>query len=106
MTHGTLEKYHRKYHRWGPVENCWSCGRQRAICKSKLRYDTPEAADVVVRETREREQYTRPVARYHCRWCDGWHLTTHPKGAARHRVERARRKWLFQEELKRRLAKP
>lgn len=100
------EKHHRFY-RCGvrvPFEDCWHCGRQRWICKQKQKFGTWIEAEETVQEILEREAYTRPVTRYHCPWCGGWHITSHPKGLASGRAEKRRRKWLTAQEIERRKA--
>jgi hypothetical protein len=87
-------RYHEKNHR-GPFEGCWQCGRAKAICKRKIRYDSWQDAEVVVARMNESDGYAEPVSRYRCRWCLLWHVT-HATGKVRaKRAERARRRWLI-----------
>jgi len=93
----TPERYHQKNHRDGavrPFDGCWHCGRDRATCRSKRRYETREDAEQVVKEINEGEGYVAPVSRYLCRWCLKWHITHATSKLRARRAERARRKWL------------
>jgi ribosomal protein S26 len=96
MTVSTPERYHQKNHHDGrvPFDECWRCGRARATCRSKRRYETREDAEQVVTEINEGERYARPITRYLCRWCLNWHLTQATTKMRARRAERARRKWL------------
>lgn len=60
-----------------PAETCWMCARQRAICKSKVRYESLDAATAAC------DAYNSPTSErlmdsYRCYWSVGmhWHLTT------------------------------
>lgn len=91
------ERYHETNHvrrGRGAFEDCWDCQRARAICRSKNRFDTREAADANVKELNESRAYERPVVRYRCRWCLGWHMATARGKVGAHRAEKQRRKWL------------
>lgn len=88
------ERYHERNHEGPPFEECRRCQRARAICRSKQRFETREAAQDAAQEVNEREAYASPVVRYRCRWCPFWHLTTARTGYRRKRVEKQRRRWL------------
>lgn len=92
-------RYHNKNH--GdldePFETCWRCGRDRARCRSKIRFTSWAEANEWVTEKNESAGYVNPVVRYACRWCGGWHMTTANDPRARARVERQRRKWLIRQ---------
>lgn len=85
--------YHRRNHH-GEFDTCWDCQRARAICRSKIPFDTVEAVDASVKELNEQRGYQRPVQRYPCRWCPGWHMKTARKKHDVKRAEKQRRKWL------------
>jgi hypothetical protein len=94
------ERYHEENHvRRGRAAftDCWDCQRARALCRSKRRFDSREAADAAVTELNESRAYERPVVRYRCRWCPGWHLTTARSKVRVKRAEKQRRKWLRRE---------
>lgn len=50
---------------------------QRRACTSKARYDTREDAEEAARTSRFSGRKTLRV--YRCDYCDGWHLTSHPR---------------------------
>lgn len=91
-------RHHNKNHRYqgqgAPFETCRVCARDEAVCKRKIRFATWQEANEWVTEYNESTGYTRPVTRYPCRWCNGWHMKTAKDPRTRARVERARRKWL------------
>jgi hypothetical protein len=91
----TPQDWHARHH---PPEvsfaDCWRCWRQRSICRTKRRYATWERADEIVKEICLREDFARPIQRYRCRWCLGWHLTSHPDKNGLKRHEKMRRKEL------------
>lgn len=93
----TPEQYHSKNHRRPnlPVGECWQCLRARAICRSKLQFTTREEADAAVASFNADKGWETTVARYPCRWCPGWHMTTTRGKVAVRRAERARRKTLW-----------
>lgn len=94
----TPEQWHKYYHGLRrSYEDCWRCGRARAICRSKVSYDDPEEAWVEARRLNELFEYERMLYPYWCRYCDKRHLTdtAGSKGTRARRVERARRKWLI-----------
>jgi hypothetical protein len=86
--------WHRKRHRRPelPVEECWSCQRDRAICRSKISFATWQEASEWVDEFNRTYGYTKTVVRYRCRWCSGWHMATARTKNQVKRVEKARRK--------------
>jgi hypothetical protein len=88
----TPEQWHRfKAHRQ-PFETCWYCGRERAVCRAKDRYETREDVDVAVEEINSRQQYAEPVMRYPCRWCNGYHVAHARSARAQKRAVKASRK--------------
>jgi len=93
----TPAQFHRSRHSpTSPIEQCWRCGRSRAICLSKQRFGDIRDAQTSARLINEDEQYRRPVTCYSCRWCDGWHVTSKTSSKRRRRrVEKQRRKWMI-----------
>lgn len=89
-------RHHNKNHRdiGVPFEACWLCQRDRAVCQSKIRFASWTEANEWIRDLNESRGYERPVTRYPCRWCEGWHMKTAKDVRARARMERQRRKWL------------
>ncbi len=89
-------RHHNKEHRdrGEPFEQCWVCQRDRAVCRQKIRFATWQEANEWVRDKNESTGYERPVSRYRCRWCEGWHMKTAKDVRTRARVEKQRRKWL------------
>lgn len=73
-------------HTW-PMEECWSCERNRAICKSKVRFASLEEAQEWCDEVNypTRSKLVRP---YRCYWGPGlhWHMATAKGASARRRV--------------------
>jgi hypothetical protein len=51
----------------------------RYQCRRKTRYATRDIAEREMKVVRARWRYQR-MSVYQCTVCDGWHLTTHPKG--------------------------
>lgn len=94
----TPERYHEDEHH-GPFADCWRCQRARAICRTKRRYDSYEAADGAVKAQNEAEAYVRPLVRYRCRWCLFWHATTARNPVRVKRAEKQRRKWLITKKM-------
>lgn len=90
----TPERHHRKKHDGVPFESCARCDRDRAVCQRKIRFASWAEANEWTTELNETTAYARPVMRYPCRWCDGWHMKTAKALRDRQRVERYRRKWL------------
>lgn len=99
MTPMDPERYHVKNHSDGavPFADCRRCQRAQAICHSKRRFATWEEAEARAREINEGTAYARPMARYRCRWCPCWHLTTARTKVRVKRAEKQRRKWLRRE---------
>jgi hypothetical protein len=92
----TPERWHQKNHQLAlNFVDCRRCGRARSTCRSKQRFDTWQDADAAVRAKNESDGYARPVVRYPCRWCPGWHMTTARGRVQVRRAERQRRKWLI-----------
>lgn len=55
-----------------PLETCWFCGRDRAKCRSKLRFTSWEEANEWVMESNVSRGWEPPhMTRYRCRWCEG-----------------------------------
>lgn len=91
------ERYHDDNHRRrgrGDFESCWDCQRSRAICRSKRQFGSREEADAAVKALNEGRGYERPVVRYRCRWCLGWHMATARGKVRTRRAGKQRRKWL------------
>lgn len=83
-----------------PFDDCWSCQRDLAVCKSKLAFDTREAVDDWMRQVNEFREYKGPnLIRYPCVWCMKYHTKTAKQSRDLARVERARRKWLIAKRL-------
>lgn len=78
----------------GPFSTCAKCWRARRVCRSKIRFNRYEAADIAVDNLNQSRNYVRPVTRYRCRWCMAWHMTTAKGRIQLKRAERQRRKWL------------
>lgn len=94
------ETYHRKNHRPAdaPFAECWSCGRDRAVCRSKIRFGSWAEADDWVEDYNLNRRWEPPyMTRYRCRWCGGWHMKTARDVRAVARMEKRRRKWLRQQ---------
>lgn len=89
----TPERYHAKNHVF-EFENCWRCQRARAICRTKIRFDSWQEAEGWVREFNEQREFADCVTRYRCRWCGGWHMTKANGPPSSKRAEKQRRKWL------------
>lgn len=97
-------RHHTKNHQ-GLFETCWTCGRDRAVCLSKLRFATWQEADEWVIDYNESRKYAPPLmTRYRCRWCEQWHMKTARDGHTRARMDKQRRKWLAESEANRRAA--
>jgi hypothetical protein len=90
----TPERYHADEHPPCAFADCWFCQRDRACCRSKLRFGTREEVDEWVRELNESRGYAHPVVRYRCRWCQVWHMKTARDKRSLKRAEKHRRKWL------------
>lgn len=102
----TPERYHAEEHggRY-PIGECHRCIQEAAKCRKKIRFVDRAEADAWVTEYNETHGYIRPMCRYRCRWCggDAWHMCTVDPGRGRdrhavRRVEKQRRKWLFQQQ--------
>ncbi len=83
------------------MDQCWYCQRDKARCRSKIRFSSWVEAHDWVTEFNESRNYTDTVWRYHCGWCDGWHMYEAKDKVARLGVERARRQWLLQRRAQR-----
>lgn len=92
----TPERYHVKNHGPWPFADCIDCGRSKWKCEHKVRYQTREEADEVVKRINESEGYKQPQTRYVCRWCLKWHTATAKGKISTKRAERARRRWLIE----------
>lgn len=85
--------HHRRHDHEHPFESCWFCTRQKAICKSKRRYDDMDEATGACDELNTPTSPTLMV-QYRCFWSPGlhWHLTTakatRRKSTARKRMAR------------------
>lgn len=80
-----------------PFEDCFRCGRQLAVCKSKIRFLTPwEAQEWADDLNLSREHKPPVVVIYRCRWGVDvhWHTATARRRYDHQRVERQRRKLL------------
>lgn len=95
------ENWHHKQGHNHPYETCWTCGRERARCRAKVRYKTYQAADEALTTINEARRYFTPLVRYNCRYCPGWHLATARAHRDVKRAERARRKWLHRQHVER-----
>jgi hypothetical protein len=90
------EQWHAKNHnRVVSITNCWKCQRAKAVCHSKLRYWTREAADLAVNRFNQTFGWAKQCTRYRCRWCGDWHLTTSRTKVQLKRGEKQRRKHLI-----------
>jgi hypothetical protein len=76
-----------------PFDTCWWCGRQRAVCKSKVRHE--ELAEALGRcDEMNHPSRDRLVLPYRCYWGPGlhWHVksarSTAEKSKARKRMAR------------------
>lgn len=89
-------RHHNKNHKdtGVPFEECPVCERDRLTCQKKIRFVGWFEANEWVTELNESQGYTRPVTRYRCRWCDGWHMKRAKDVRSRARMEKQRRKWL------------
>ncbi len=93
-------RHHDKQHRdrtalGETFDNCWTCGRDRAICRTKIALHTfAEAWDWMLDYNIE-HNWNPSVWYYRCRWCPGFHLKSAKDPITRWRVERVRRKWLI-----------
>jgi hypothetical protein len=99
-------RHHNKAHRRSghPFDTCWDCAREKAVCAAKIRFGSwQEANEWVDNFNAERgfQDGGKPVMRYRCRWCEGWHMATARHPRTRARVERWRRKWLIAQEAQR-----
>lgn len=78
---------------------CWRCGRDQARCKRKIKFASYQEADEWVKEFNESHEYKKGVTRYHCIWCNGWHMRK-PGGRYKktqiRRIEKMRRKWMIE----------
>lgn len=91
------QRQHDKIHRdrGQPFEECWACGRDRAVCSSKIRFTTWQEANDWVYDYNVGRAWAPPhMTRYRCRWCEGWHMKTARDARSRARMEKQRRKWL------------
>jgi hypothetical protein len=88
------EQWHAKGHGGLAFDGCWRCERARAICHSKLRYLTREAADAAVLRFNRQFGWAKQCTRYQCCWCKDWHLTTSRTKVQLKRGEKQRRKML------------
>ena len=59
----------------GPIDECWYCGRERAICKRKIWYPAEQVAAQLAADM------PCPAEAYDCPWCDGFHITTRVRRA-------------------------
>lgn len=94
------ERHHNKYHRdtGQPFDTCWLCARDRAVCRTKIRFTTWEEANEWVDDYNLNREWEPPhMTRYPCRWCDGWHMKTARDPRSRARMEKQRRKWLVEQ---------
>jgi len=94
----TAAAWHRRNHR-RPDEalgGCWECQRDQAVCRTKIRFGTREEADEWVDDLNRTRRHAVVVSRYPCRWCPGWHMKTATTRQEFRRVEKARRKTLWQ----------
>lgn len=89
-----IEARHHRSHGSYPMDRCWHCQRDRAYCRTKIRFSSWLEADEWVTEFNESRNYTDTVWRYHCGWCDGWHMYAAKDKEGRKKVEQARRQWL------------
>lgn len=94
------EEWHERKHVWAngflpPLDDCWECQRQRAICRGKKVYasfhQAYEAALEINIAKEWRWQLVRP---YWCRYCAKHHLKSARSPDDRRKVEQQRRKWL------------
>lgn len=99
QTPRTPAEFHKKNH-IGEFFGCPRCERALANCLKKQRFDTYEEADTMVYRINEKERYESPLVRYHCRWCLKWHMTTAKTKVRKKRIEKQRRKWMTEAELK------
>jgi len=91
----TLQQFHEENHFWGyvvPMEHCWYCQRNRAVCRSKVVYTDPRVAYEASMEINIRERFAKPIATYRCRECLNWHLTSKPNTTRRRRWRKQMRK--------------
>lgn len=89
------QAYHDRHHKLAPTfESCRTCGRDKTVCRSKIRFVNYDDAQQCADEINRREGYAEPVTRYQCRWCLGWHVAHARSVHRRRRVERQRRRWL------------
>lgn len=101
----TPEQFHDKHHRRrteDTIEKCWSCARAKARCLQKIDLLSLDEALEWVKDKNESDGYAKPVTHYYCRWCGLRHMFTPTRGIARKRVRRSMRKWMHEQELKRR----
>lgn len=97
-----LQRWHEKRHPPGPMETCWSCGQQKAKCKSKLfRYEDRDEAILDAQRMNEADNYVKPRVAYLCAWCGLYHHTT-KINRRREFMKKQMRKWLTKQELERR----
>ena len=93
----SLQEYHERNHFRGykvPMESCWYCQRNEAVCKSKQVYPDPRTAHDKALEIARAEGWSQVIAPYWCRICDLWHLTSKPTKTRLVRREKQRRKAL------------
>lgn len=90
--------YHDRNHAPVPMAVCFKCGRDKAVCRTKIALATLAEADEWVAEFNQARGWAsgRPVCRYPCHWCPGWHMKTAYTAQERARAEKARRRWLRQ----------
>lgn len=91
------EKYHRERHYYGygaavPMDMCWFCQREQAVCRSKITYDHPRDCHDVAMRINIAENWAKPVAGYQCRWCTKWHITSSETPSRRRRWRKQMRK--------------
>jgi len=102
----TPKSRHAKHRRWDlPASECRDCHRERARCQAKTRYLTQQAVNAQAAKLNAEMNYARMLAGYACPWCGFHHLTRAKPGTARwKRVEKKRRRSMFDAELDRRSA--
>jgi hypothetical protein len=91
--------HRRKHHSTEPIQGCGHCQKSWDHCCAKISYMTRQMAEAAVNDIHEKEQFTEPVRRYHCRWCANWHIGHAWSPVDLKRVERAKRKWLERQAL-------
>lgn len=75
-----------------PFEECPRCAYDRATCERKIRLAGWAEADEWANEYNADRGWKPPLmARYPCRWCEGWHMNTARDKRDRVRAARLRR---------------